>query len=319
MLTFSPKTAETTREVNRLMTEIENKSQGRFFCFYQNQGADENIDRSVVGQMRSALKELGHVKTLTVLVDSPGGDIDVTFHLVRAFRQYADNLEVIVANWAKSGATLVCLGANKILMGKDGELGPLDAQVPDPRGSAIPKSALNTFKSLEYLQRYTLETLDLVTRLLLRRSGMDIPYAIEQALPFVSCIATPLYQQVQPQELGEARRRLAVAEEYGKRIMHRYGYTSVSTKKIESIVNKLVWEYPSHGFVIDFAEAKEIGLTVEMLDAARNDLCNELLSLVKGCLGFIPNKNITKPSPNRKRTKDSQNKGVQNDIGDTAS
>lgn len=302
MLTFNPKTPETTKEVGRLITEIENKCQGRFFCFYQNQSVSvrEEIDRGVVMQVRSALKELGHVKNLTVLIDSLGGDADAAFHLIRAFRQYTDSLEVIVVNWAKSGATLVCLGADKILMGRDAELGPLDAQLRDPGGSAIPISALNAFKSLEYLQRYTLDTLNLVVRLMLQKTNMDIPYAIQQSLPFVSCIATPLYQQVVPQELGEARRHLAVAEEYGQRIMGRYGYSSTSKTKIGNIVNKLVWEYPSHSFVIDITEAQQIGLKAESLDDVRTGLCAELLSKVKGCLGFISHKNATKPSPKSK-------------------
>ncbi|MBA7698044.1 hypothetical protein ES703_106718 [subsurface metagenome] len=310
MLIYSPKTAEISKEVKRLMTEIEDKCQGRFFCFYQNQGAGEEIDRNAVIQIRSALKELGHVKGLTVLIDSPGGDADAAFHLIRAFRQHTESLEVIVANWAKSGATLVCLGADKILMGEDSELGPLDAQLRDPRGSAIPKSALNAFKSLEYLQRYTLDTLNLAIILFLQKSRMDIPYAIQQALPFVSCIATPLYQQVEPSELGEARRHLAVAEEYGGRIMSRYGYSSVSKQKIGDIVNKLVWEYPSHSFVIDVVEAQQIGLKAEMLDDTRDKLCNELLSKTRGCIGFISSKNTTKTSVKGKTDK-SNKEGIK--------
>ena len=263
---------------------------GTFFCFYQNQGIGEQINRDIVIKTRLALKELGHVKKLSILVDSPGGDADAAFHLVRAFRQYADNMEVFVVNWAKSGATFVCLGADKILMGGNGELGPLDVQLTDPRGSLIPKSALNVFKSLEYLQRYAMETLDLTTVLLMLKGNMDIPYAVEKALPFVSCVTSPLYQQVNPMELGEARRHLAVGEEYSKRIMKRYGYSSLSNTKIEVIVKQLVWEYPSHSFVIDLEEAKSIGLNAEVLDEERAKLCEELLSKVKGCFGFLPSK-----------------------------
>jgi hypothetical protein len=301
VLLISPNTADTSKEVKRLVTEIEGKSQGRFFCFYQNQGAKEEIDRDTLIRVRSQLSELGHVGKLTVLVDSPGGDADAAFHLVRVFRQSADNLEVIVADWAKSAATLVCLGADKILMGANAELGPLDAQLADPNGSAIPISALNAFKSLEYLQRYTLDTLNLAIILMLQKARMDIPNAIQQSLPFVSCVATPLFQQVEPKQLGEARRHLSVAEEYGERIMSRYGYSSMSKSKIKDIVNKLVWEYPSHSFVIDLKEAQQLGLHVEQLDNERNSLCEALLSEVKGCLGFVPlDKDITKPLPNKK-------------------
>lgn len=288
MLEFSPDTGEAKKEVKRLITQISALCEGSFFCFYQNQGKREEINRDIVIKTRLALKELGHVEKLSILVDSPGGGTDDAFHLVRAFRRYADNIEVFVVNWAKSGATFVCLGADKILMGENGELGPLDVQLTDPRGSVTPKSALNAFKSLEYLQRYAMDTLDLTTLLLMLKGNMDIPYALEKALPFVSCVTSPLYQQVNPMELGEARRHLAVGEEYCKRIMKRYGYSSLSKKNIEQIVKQLVWDYPSHSFVIDFEEAKSIGLNVEELDNKRVELCEELLSKVKGCFGFLP-------------------------------
>ena len=290
MLIVTPNTPDKTKAVQKLMADIEDKCQGKFFCFYQNQSGDEEIDRKTVVTVRSALKEMKPVEHLTVLVDSPGGDADAAFHLVRALRRYTTNLEVVVTDWAKSAATLVALGADKILMGKDAELGPLDAQLRAPSGSAIPLSALNAFKSLEYLQRYALDTLNLAIILMLSKAKMDIPYAIQQALPFVSCIATPLYQQVEPRELGEARRYLSVAEEYGDRIMSRYGYSGVPKQRIKDIVNRLVWQYPSHSFVIDFVEAKELRLNVEELDDARCDLCDELLAVVKGCTGFITTK-----------------------------
>lgn len=290
MLEFSPDTDEIRKEVNHLMTQIDNLCEGRFFCFYQNQGIKEEINRDILTKTRLALKELGRVKKLSILMDSPGGDADAAFHLVRAFRQYTDNMEVFVVNWAKSGATFVCLGADKILMGKNGELGPLDVQLTDPRGSLVPKSALNVFKSLEYLQRYAMDTLDLTTVLLMLKGNMDIPYALEKALPFVTCVTSPLYQQVNPIELGEARRHLAVGEEYCKRIMRRYSYSSLSSKKIEQIVKQLVWDYPSHSFVIDLEEATSIGLNAEELDDERAKLCESLLSKVKGCFGFLPEK-----------------------------
>ncbi len=240
---------------------------------------------------------------LSILIDSPGGDADAAFHLVRAFRQFATNVEALVVNWAKSGATFLCLGADKILMGKNAELGPLDVQLTDPRGSAIPKSALNVFKSLEYLQRYAMETLDLTTALFMLKGNMDIPYALEKALPFVTCVTNPLYQQVNPVELGEARRHLAVGEEYSQRIIKRYGYSSVSNSKIETIVKKLVWEYPSHSFVIDLEEASEIGLNAEGWDDARTMLCEELLPKVKGCFGFMTPENSVASSCDKPKGK----------------
>ncbi len=194
-------------------------------------------------------------------------------------------------------------------MARDAELGPLDAQLRDPTGSAKPKSALNVFKALEHLQRYSMESLDLATVLFIKKGGMDIPYAIEKALGFVSCIVAPLYEQVNPMELGEAGRELEVGEEYSKRIMKRYGYHSLSDEEIQAITYRLVRQYPTHGFVIDIEEAKDIGLHTQVLPDHIAELCAELLSKTTRCLGFVEAEisnsgaNISKHSKRHKLTK----------------
>lgn len=315
MLEFSPNNSTTKKEVKRLLAEIEKRCKKKLFCFYQNQQEEESITRDIVKKTRLALKELGHVKELSVLIDSPGGDPNAAFHLIRTFHQYTDYMEVLVADWAKSGATFICLGADKILMGKNAELGPLDVQLSDPRGSTKTQSALNVFKSLEYLQRYALDTLDLVTVLLMIKGKMDIPYALEKALPFISCIVNPLYQQVSPIELGEARRQLAVGEEYSKIIMARYSYSHLSAEQIEKIVKQLVWDYPSHSFVIDIEEARKIGLNVELLNDECANLCEELLAQVNGCFGFAPIETkiaLVKEEPQKEATTDGQRESGKN-------
>jgi hypothetical protein len=71
----------------------------------------------------------------------------------------------------------------------------------------------------------------------------------------------------------------------------------MSSEIIERIVNQLVWSFPSHSFVIDLQEAKDIGLNVEELDSERTELCDKLLSRVKRCFGFVtPTNNITPPN-----------------------
>ena len=272
-----------------LIARIEGLRDRKLFCLYHEQTSAtqyELIDGNTVAFAREAFKGLGHVGKLTVLVDSPGGDADDTFRLIKTFRKYADDIEVIVASWSKSAATIFALGANKILMGSDAELGPLDAQIRNPKTGKM-DSALNAFKSLEYLRQYGIELLDIISVLFQTRAGMDYMYAVEAARPLVSDIVTSLYRQVSPSTLGEARRHLAVGEQYGKMIMERYGYADYPPKKIDSILRTLVWNYPSHGFVIDIDEAKRLGLKVEPLSDDCAELCEELLGTVRGCLGVI--------------------------------
>lgn len=67
---------------------------------------------------------------LTLIINSPGGDGLAAEKLVTTCRAYANgDFEVVVPKKAKSAATIVCLGANKIWMSKTAELGAIDPQV----------------------------------------------------------------------------------------------------------------------------------------------------------------------------------------------
>ena len=68
-------------------------------------------------------------KGVSLLIDAPGGDPLASERIIQVFRNYSnENFEVIVPCRAKSAATMICLGANQILMGPAAELGPIDPQ-----------------------------------------------------------------------------------------------------------------------------------------------------------------------------------------------
>lgn len=235
---------------------------------------------------RSAADALDEAGDLTVLLNSPGGDIESAYRMLLALREKAGDIEILVPGMAKSAATFFCLGADSIHMGRYGELGPLDPQILDLSGSAIPVSSLATFNSLERLLDYSMESLDAIVQTLLSRAPMDIPQAIEQAQPLFAAIATPLYSQVDPHELGRSGSYLAVSEDYAMRVMKRWAYADITDDAQRRIARRLVWEYPTHGFVIDLAEAREIGLRVEKLDDDSDSLCKDILAMSEDSIVF---------------------------------
>jgi len=68
-------------------------------------------------------------KPLHVLLASPGGDGETAVRIVRSMQARCSGLTVLVPDMAKSAATLLCLGADRILMGPGGDLGPVDPQL----------------------------------------------------------------------------------------------------------------------------------------------------------------------------------------------
>ena len=253
---------------------------------------NHDMDWESVGSVRRATDYMNDADSLTVLLNSPGGDIGCAYRMLLALRDKAGDIEVLVPRSAKSAATFFCLGADSIHMGRYGELGPLDPQMFDRSGRARQVSALETFNALEHLLSYSVDSLDAVIQLLLRRSPMDIPHALDRAHPMFAAIASPLYGQIDPHELGESGRYLSISEEYAKRAMERWAYADLSDADRHRIAQRLIWGYPDHGFVIDLKEAQETGLKAERLDGECDRICREILSMSDDSVEFLPHEPV---------------------------
>lgn len=71
-----------------------------------------------------------------------------------------------------------------------------------------------------------------------------------------------MFTQLNAEKLGEYNRALAVGTEYGERLLRRS--TAWDDKKRAEVLEKLVHGYPSHDYIIDYHELKEIGFSVSM-------------------------------------------------------
>ena len=123
------------------------------------------LTEDAVQKIRGILPQLKdskgcYPKKLSVLLQSPGGNAEAAYRIALALRVQVEDLEVLVPHRAKSAATLFCLAADTIYLGPHGELGPLDPQMLNLRGSAVRVSALESFNALNQLLRYSLDSLD---------------------------------------------------------------------------------------------------------------------------------------------------------------
>jgi len=129
---------------------------------------------------------------------------------------------------------------------------------------------------MEFLREYGVEVLGYLTLLFHRDFQMSVKDSLHEAIPFVTGMVRPLYERVDPLEVGEHRRTLAVTEEYAKRLL-----AQTKHPEAKKIVETLVSKYPSHGFIIDFEEAAQLGLPVKRLDKRDED------SILKALMGMI--------------------------------
>jgi len=69
-------------------------------------------------------------KGLTLLLHTPGGVTNAAETIVSYLHSKFDRIEVIVPTFAMSAGTMLSLAANKIIMGRQSQLGPIDPQMP---------------------------------------------------------------------------------------------------------------------------------------------------------------------------------------------
>lgn len=87
------------------------------------------INPDDIAPIGSMLANCGCVENLDLMIHSPGGSGVTAEKIVEMCRSYTKKeFRVIVPNMAKSAATIISLGADKIVMGYCSELGQIDAQ-----------------------------------------------------------------------------------------------------------------------------------------------------------------------------------------------
>lgn len=212
---------------------------------------------------------------VALLIESPGGSAGFAYHIARMFQRRASDFVVLVPQYAKSAATLLALGATRLVMAPDAELGPLDVQIFDPEREQQ-GSALETVQSLERLNAFVLTAVDQLVPLIASRSGKKIETVTPWILSYACDFVRPLLEKIDTVDFTKKSRELKEAEEYAARLMQEvYGWS-----RAKQIARRLVEKYPTHGFVIDCTEAgsplpksdqdKEYGLGLNIESPAGN-------------------------------------------------
>ncbi len=241
------------------------------------QDGDEEIllgtlDRDVKDIFVSRVHDLPDQKPIALIIDSPGGDARRAYQIAILLQKRCGTFTAIIPRYAKSAATLLSLGANRIILGKYAELGPLDTQIMDLEREER-RSALDEVQSLERLQAFALEAVDQAMFLLVGRMGKTTTTLLPHVLTYITHMMRPLLEKIDTVHYTQSSRILKVAEEYATRLLERTGFPKA---KAETIARTLVESYPEHGFVIDPIEAQNIGLKIEEPDEKLSEILDNL-------------------------------------------
>lgn len=121
------------------LPELEGRTLVTFFTSFTHPVQMEDTDCDA---LEATLQEVDLQNGLVLMISSPGGNGLAAERIVNVCRAYSGTKDywAIVPGKAKSAATIVCMGASKILMSCSSELGPVDPQIftiEDGKGKAF--------------------------------------------------------------------------------------------------------------------------------------------------------------------------------------
>lgn len=200
-------------------------------------------------------------KNLLLILSTPGGVAESAYRIAHGVQRLYKTRSpvpeergqfiVLVHDYCKSAGTILALGADQLIMSDLAELGPIDVQLRKEEEVGERTSGLNALEALGTLQT---EALALFRRsfeeLRFEGAGFSTKTAVDVATKLSIGLFQPIYSQIDPIRLGEIYRSVKISQEYGDRLR---------TQNVkEKTVAKLVAGYPSHEFIIDREEAKEL-------------------------------------------------------------
>jgi hypothetical protein len=266
--------ADQLQKRQKLMAQIEEKLTARYGVsnrvisyIFRFGHAKTSMSSSDIPSFETILNSITSAEQINLILHSPGGDGTIVEKMVDMCRSHLSGthrqFRVIVPNIAKSAATVLALGADKVLMGYCSELGPIDPQVPIAVSGVM--QWVSAFAFVDSRDKLMGEIATAVRKgrptvgLLQQISGLNIPFTneTENQIGFAKkTAATLLDKYMLISKIPQPGKRKTKANDIAKKLL---------SKQL----------FPVHGQYIDGVSAQKMGLEVEVLD--KNDELWELV------------------------------------------
>jgi Serine dehydrogenase proteinase len=240
-----------TERTQKVIAKLESQLKAPLITYWNSPGG--SICANDVIGLYGILQTVGKVDDLYFSIKSDGGQGEASLRMVHLLRQHVKRLMTLVPQDCASAATMLALGADKILMGPLAHLSAVDTALTHDL-SPIDRDNDRVSVSQDELHR--------VVRLYQRqaRGKASNPYEA-------------LFAHVHPLVIGAVDRVSALSTKLCVEILSYHMKDIRKARRISNILNE---GYPSHSYPITLREAQRIGLKAEPLDERINQLLFEL-------------------------------------------
>lgn len=258
-----------------LMKRIEqlNSSHVLVYITGDRPGAAARIAEDAVRPMYEHLlafaNALDRKQRIDLFIYSRGGDVSVPWRVISMLREFCQELIVLVPYKAHSAATMIALGADKIVMGKKAELSPID---PTLVKATVGESAAPP-------QEISVEDVSSYISFVRERANLNDQAALATAVSLLANQLTPL-------TLGSVNRQYSHIRLVAKKLLASR-QQKIEEERMTTIIEALTEKMYSHGHAIGRREAAELGLPVEIPSAELEPVLWELYTEYEKMLHLI--------------------------------
>lgn len=236
-------TYQTRRDLYR---QIEEARDSKVIAYVtgDREGVGSTIESEAVDVFIDHLDAIGVVPRISLFLYTRGGDPHAARSIANLVKTFCDEFEVIVPSKCHSAGTLLCLGADTIVMTKQATLGPIDPSINTSINPAVPGMAYPNTVPV---------------------SVEDVNAFIEQAMATlpnqpIDKVFDRLAMSVHPLVLGKAFRTRAQIRMLGDRLLSTH---MTDRETINRTLDFLCSESGSHDYTINRREAADdLGLPV---------------------------------------------------------
>ncbi|MFP3096851.1 SDH family Clp fold serine proteinase [Kluyvera sichuanensis] len=246
-----------------LYTQLEKARNSKVLCYVTGDRPNQEaqISADVFDLFVNHLDVIGDVQKISLILYTRGGDTLTAWSLVNLLRQFCKELEIIIPSKCHSSGTIMCLGANNLVMTKQATLGPIDPSVNTPLNptAIINGQQIQLPVSVEEINGY----LEVVKH--------DLSIKDDASL---ASILLALSEKVHPLVLGKIYRAKSQIQMLARKLL---AHQLTDSENIEKIVSFLCSDSGSHDYTINRIEAvHDLGLTVEKPDEQLYALIKEI-------------------------------------------
>lgn len=227
-----------------LMKRIEEMRQSRVICYIggDRQNISTRIAPDIIPVFYKHLEQMGPSERIDLFLFTKGGDVLTALRLVHLLYEYTDRFSVLVPYKAYSAGTLVCLGASEIVMGKLGELSPVDPNITSMFNPADPANPQ---------MKLAINVEDVYSYISIVKNIVGIKN--DEAL---AGLFGRLVDQVHPLAVGTIHRTYSLIRLVAQRLL--LTHMDISRRdEIDEIITTLTEKLFAHNYMISRAEARD--------------------------------------------------------------